>query len=303
MSREFSDVLDTKIERSVSRFLDGVESAQSGMFNKVLALIKELELNPSGSIRSNTKNLAILNRVRTELQKTILTDSYIAKVGNFSNQFEAVKTLNDSYLGTLSTAFNPNRLAYKDALKVSVQLTRDSLLESGISERVINPAKKIITDAITGKWTYSDLVDNLRTTIKGDPETLGGLERYTKQIATDSLNQFSANYTQTVSEDLGFEWYFYSGGKRSTSRPFCKQYAGKYFHKKEIEDFGKGKDIDGGRLTSTQKQGWIKGTNSSNIFTYRSGWNCGHQYVPVGLGQVPKSVVKRNIEKGYYQPD
>lgn len=300
---QYLSSLESKSDKAINGFLSGVNSAQSGMYNRVLSLIKGLELGPSGNVLSNTSNLKILNQVRSELSKEILTDSYISKVDRFVGSFQGIKSTNDAYFSSLTSTFNPGKLVYKDALKTSMQLVSDSLLESGINERVIGPAKQIIADSITGRWSYTDLVENLRTTMKGDPETLGALERYAKQITADSLNQFSANYNQSVSEDLGFEWYLYSGGKRVTSRPFCVKFSGKYYHKKEIEDFGKGVDVDGGGLSRDLLKGRIRGTNASNIFTYRGGYSCQHQFVPVGIDQVPKYVVKRNVEKGYYSPE
>jgi len=152
------------------------------------------------------------------------------------------------------------------------------------------------------------MVDELRLIIKGDEERLGQLMRYSKQITTDGLNQFNASYNETIAKDLGLEWYFYSGGKRKTSRPFCKKYAGRYFHKKEVQDFGRRKDLDGSNLCGGSSKtdlcaGRVKGTNASNIWRYRGGHNCSHLYKPTLIDGVPKSVVARNVKKGYYVPE
>lgn len=296
---DFSKILNQLSDEEITSFLEGLSSAQSGMYNQVLALVKSLDLS-AGAIKSNTENLRILKSVRIQLEKVILTDSYKKKVDKYVNAFPKVKSVNDDYFLSVVKEFNSNKHTYKNLITTSIELTKNSLLEAGINDNVINPTKQIIVDAITGNWTFEDLVDNLRTTIKGNEEIKGSLERYGSQIATDALNQFSANYNRSVSEDLGMEWYYYSGSSRRTSRPFCKKFAGKYFHKKEVEDFGKGIDINGGRLSSRERQGRIRGTNSSNIFTYRGGYNCKHQYIPTTVSFVPKSTVERNIEKGYF---
>lgn len=296
----FADKLDEFSDKQINKFLSGISSSQTGAYNKVLALTKNLELTSEGQIKNNTVNLRILNYVKQELEKVILTDSYKAKVGTYINSFPEVKGLNDGYFVGLAKEFNSNKHVYKNLLNTSVQLTTNSLLEQGINTNVIDPVKKIITDSITANWSFTDLVDNLRVNLKGTDERLGSMERYASQIATDALNQFSANYNKSVSEDLGFEWYYYSGAKRKTSRPFCKKYAGKYFHKKEIEDFGNKKDINGNSLSSEMQKGWIRGTNSSNIFTYRGGWNCKHNFLVTTISFVPKGTIKRNVEKGYF---
>ena len=298
---QFAEILSGANDKEIQKFLDGIKSSQSGVFNKVLSFIKGLELDPNGKIRANTENLKTLRFVKIELQKTVLTDSYRAKVERYINQMPKIKSVNDKYFHDLIKTFNDNKHSYKNLLNTSMELTANSLLDEGINTNVITPVKQMITDSITSNWTFEDLVDNLRVKIKGNDEVLGSVERYASQIATDGLNQYSANYTKSVSEDLGFEWYYYSGGVRKTSRPFCDEFAKKYFHKKEIEDFGKGKNLNGSNLSSDLKKGRIRGTNSSNIFTYRGGYNCKHQYIPTTVGFVPKKVIKRNIDKGYYK--
>ena len=120
---------------------------------------------------------------------------------------------------------------------------------------------------------------------------LGSLERYSGQIATDSLNQYSRNYDQAVTSDLGLEWVWYSSGLKGTSRRYCKRRAGKYFHVKEME-----------ASASLKWPGKIPNTNASNIQRYAGGYNCMHKYLPTVIEAVPDSVVARNIANGNYTP-
>jgi hypothetical protein len=135
------------------------------------------------------------------------------------------------------------------------------------------------------------LREYLTTTKAGD----GALERYAKQITTDALNQYSAQYLQVVSNDLGLQWYRYTGAEIETSRPFCKACLDKqYIHQSEIPDLLAGKfpefKKEGGEINSKTKlpQGMIAGTNPENFHIYRGGWNCGHQLVPVSEDRVPE---------------
>ena len=56
------------------------------------------------------------------------------------------------------------------------------------------------------------------------------------------------------------------------------------------------------RLTQPQLNGRIAGTNSSNIFTRRGGWNCRHYFSPLATRQVPKSTLLRNLDNGNWNP-
>ena len=297
------DLVNDKIDDEVNRFLEGVDKSQKGIFNRLLGIVKGVETDQDGNIKQTVKNLKLLASVRKTIENEIITDAYIKRSESLFNQFPAIAQLNNGYFETLEAAFDPNRELFKEVVKNSINATRTSLLDSGIAENVVNPIVKIVDDSVTSGAGFADMVDELRVIIKGDPERLGQLMRYSKQITQDALNQFNATYNETIARDLDLEWYFYSGGKRSTSRPFCKKYAGRYFHKKEIEDFGKRKDLDGSSLCSGPNlcEGRIKGTNSSNIFRYRGGHNCKHIYKPTLVDSVPKSVVNRNIKKGYFE--
>jgi hypothetical protein len=302
------DLVSDKIDLEVARFIEGVDKSQNGIFNRLLGVVKGIETNDQGDIKQTVKNLKLLANVRKTIENEILTDAYKKRVASLENQFPAISSLNNDYFKFIDASFDPNRELYKEVIKTSISATRASLLESGVSENVINPIVNIVNDSVTSGSTFADMVDELRVIIKGDEERLGQLMRYSKQITQDALNQFNAGYNETIAKDLDLEWYFYSGGKRRTSRPFCKKYAGRYFHKKEVEDFGKRKDLDGSNLCGGSSKtdlcaGRVKGTNSSNIFRYRGGYNCKHIYKPTLIDSVPKSVVKRNIDKGYYEPE
>jgi hypothetical protein len=250
----------------------------------------------------------LLANVRREIESEIVTDAYISRVGQLTNEFGAIQALNNEYYGAIIESFNPNRQLYNEVRNNAINATTISLTQAGIEENVINPVVNIVNDSVTDGASFTDMVDELRLLIKGDEQNLGSLRRYASQITNDALNQFNANYNQTIANDLGLEWFFYSGGKRKTSRPFCKKYAGRYFHKNEVEDFGKKKDLDGSNLCGGNYKtnlcsGRVKGTNSSNIFRYRGGYNCKHIYKPTLITAVPKNVIKRNIDKGYYEPE
>jgi hypothetical protein len=132
----------------------------------------------------------------------------------------------------------------------------------------------------------------------------GALEKYTKQITTDALNQYAAQYTNAVTNDLGLEWFMYTGSIIDTSRPLCKALIKKkYIHKSELPDIilGKFKEFDeeGGKINPKTKlpEGMIPGTNASNFHIYRGGYQCGHQLIPIDASSVPEHIRLRFSRK------
>ena len=161
----------------------------------------------------------------------------------------------------------------------------------------------IFRNGVLTKSSISNIETNLSTFIKGTEKSPGILDRYVKQVYSDSITQFTANYTQIISEDQGYEFYKYVGNRSKDTRCFCAQRYNKFFHKKEIENWGNGKVMDGveGENCGYPWAGMIKGTDSSSIFTYRGGWFCNHQIIPILTKRVPADVIQRAKGKGYYK--
>ena len=274
-------------ENAVSDFNDGIKATERSIWQEVLVSLGSLKLG-SGIIIPNTENLGVLRSVQNKLKSIVVNDTYRKRVNKFIGNFDVLKGINDKFLAN-DPGFNPNSAVLKEVLRSSVNLTKESLLASGIDQQVIQPVANILKDGITSGSSLVEMEGTLRTTILGDANRLGQLERYTSQITRDALNQFSRNYSQSVAASTGMEWYFYSGSVIEDTREYCQERAGKYFHKKEVE-----------RVPS-QWAGKIPGTNAGNIFINAGGFNCRHTYLPVLINVVPRSVVERNVNNGNFR--
>ncbi len=285
--------LNTKgtIDLFNTRFNENVNTRQNSMWRIIFRTIKTLETDQTGNILANKDNLKILRTLRGDLKNVVIDKQYKKNVKTYLNSFDELKGINDKYYKAIASGkYTANKHVFKEVLNYSIEATSNSLLESGIVESVIKPIESVLTQNVTTGGNFQDLTDVLRKEILGDASGAGKLTRYTKQITTDALNQFNANYNQTVSTDLGLSFYYYNGGLKETSRQYCKDMVndGRYFHKREVED-----------SASREWAGKIPGTNGSNIITYRGGFNCGHQWLAVDTLSVPKSVIQRAESKGY----
>jgi hypothetical protein len=124
--------------------------------------------------------------------------------------------------------------------------------------------------------------------------------RHAKMITTDSLNQYAANYTKIVTEDLGLEYFVWAGALVENSRDLCKELVHKKFiHKSEIPDILSGK-IGGKKIPTNPKTGlpygMIPGTDEDNFMVNRGGYQCNHLPAPVSKFRVPKDI-REKFEK------
>jgi len=199
--------------------------------------------------------------------------------------------------------FEPKTL-YDEILEFAKQSAANNLLESGVDANFLDNILSILNSSVVSSGNVDDLVEELDVYITGGGEGVGALQRYVTQVSNDSLTQFNATYNQTITQDLGIEFYKYVGTEIAGTRPFCDDFMNQYFHKEEVEQLGQGiNPYTGKSLTGQQLKGRIKGTNKSSIFINRGGYNCRHYFNPISARFVPKEVLRRNVKNGNLQPN
>jgi len=278
---------------SVNRFVAALTPIQRDTYKRLIELSKELDIYVDGTLKNNLNNIKILSRIRPELEQIILSDAYITEVKEFTDAYGQIQKLQNSYFSSITTKFSP-KAVFNEVKKIAVDNTIENLTESGIGSNYLDSVKKILQNNITGGGSFSDLTKQLSDYVLGDKDTDGGLVRYAKQVTTDSINQFSAEYNRIVSDDLNLKFYQYVGSLITTSRPFCKAMVEKrYFHISEVPELLRG-NINGKKVPLNDNtglpQGFIAGTNAATFFINRAGYSCGHQIFPVAESSVPQAI-------------
>lgn len=282
-----SNIEDIILE-ATTNFSDGLEASQQKAFNRLMKLVKDLDLDSKGRIKRTVKNLKTLRGVNKSIEDTILTPSYKSKVQDYLGSFDSIGTEQSTYFKLIEKGFSAQDAFLQEIKAQSIETASSNLLETGISQNFTTPIKNILQRNITTGGNFASMVDEMRTYIIGDKEIDGGLLRYAKGITKDSLHVYSGQYNQSVTEDLGLVFYKYSGGLKDSSRDFCESRAGKYFHKEEIKTWA-----------SKTWDGKMKGTTENTIFQNVGGYGCTHLLIPVSESIVPKDVIERARKEGY----
>ena len=277
------------LESSVNDFIKAVPGIQDKIFAEVVGLIKDLEVS-NGRIKNNIANIRTIGKIKTQLRKIILSKEYLKNVSKYIKQFDTVSALQNKYFNSLQAEFSAGKV-YEEIKLQSIDSALESLTESGITENVIKPIQDILRQNITGGGTITKFVGQMREFITNTDAGDGKLLRYSKQIVTDSINQYNRQYGQIVSDDLGWNWFEYSGSLIKTSREFCVHMVKKrYVHRSEFTTVLKG-DIDGKKIAVYDKTGLpyglIAGTDQYNFPVYAGGYQCGHLVRPVPDVVVP----------------
>lgn len=305
---DFSDILK-RIDKAVEKFNKVIPGIQKNIYADIQEELKRLDLS-NGKIKTTVANIKIITSIKNKLLRLIITPEYQKEVRDFAQAFNDVTKLQNAYWKAVETTFKPRPLL-REIRKQAISDTVKNLTASGIGTTIQEQIADILRTNITTGGSYSALTDQLRESLL-NTETDGALLKYTKQITTDALHQYSAQYTQTVSSDLGFEWFAYQGSDIKTTRPFCDAMTDfRYFHITEIPALLAAKDLyyikDGVKTKvpiydkTGLPQGMIPGTNPANFQINRGGYNCGHQIRPVSQSIVPTAIKEKVFATPEYQ--
>lgn len=291
MDQSITDILKT-IDEAIEKFQKGVPGIQKNIFEELQIITKGLDVK-NGSILNNVENLKAILAIRNKLEKIIISPEYKDAVKSFIDSFNAVGALNIDYFKQFNKKFTPKK-TLPLIKQIAVENTINDLVGRGMAASVIDPIHKILTQNITTGGSYAKFQDILRNHIISNDTGEGSLERYTKQISTDAIHQFSRQYHETIAQDLQFNWGQYVGSNLTTSREFCIYLTKKrWVHKSELADIIKG-HIDGHscKLSKTTglPLGMIPGTNTSNFSVLVGGYTCGHHFYMAPDSSVPDGV-------------
>lgn len=300
---DFKDLI-AFIQKILDKFFGVLPQIQKEILESVLNKTQQLELS-GNQIRISAENLKRLAEVQSSLRNILLSDNYMKAVGGYAKAYNEVTKLQQSYFQTIEANYGGPALA-KEMMKIAKENVVSQLTETGLMANVADPVKEVIRRAITSGSGYATLQEQLNDVLAG--ENGGILERYTKQISTDAINQYSRQYSQLASADLGLEWFRYAGSNIKTSRPFCLACTDrKYFHISEIPallrgDFPEFKQHDGKIYERTKlPQGMYPETDVANFPTLLGGYNCGHQYRPIRDIRIPDDIKQRVYESAEYK--
>ena len=290
------EILKT-IEDRIDAFNSRMPKVQQDAYAAILELSGDLDTQ-NGRIKPTIKNVKLIAKIKAELNKVIFDDNYSKELDKVVKTYDQITKLQNEYFTNAVGKFTvPGVL--KEVQNLAIEGIVDSLGKEAIGVNVISPVRDILVQNVTTGGSKAEFIEQVRDYIIGNDKVDGKLVKYTKQIVTDSLNQYSASYNQIITDDLGFEFYRYVGSNKDTTRPFCKALTAAkndclpYIHKSQIPSIIEG-DICGKQVPIYDKtglpHGMIPGTNSANFYVNRGGYNCNHQLLGVPNALVPKAL-------------
>jgi len=298
MDKKIQELIDT-IDESIKQWDNAIPGMEKDFFANVMRLVKKLELS-GDDIKKTVSNLRLMNRIKGELDSALYTKKYLKEVESFIKYFDQVEKIQSEYFTESFDKFSKPNI-WNEIKRQTIEDVVASLTEADISTLVIQPVADLIRDDVMNGSSWSNMVKSLEKLIESRSGLDSPLKRYSSQIVTDAINQYAAQYNNTITDDLGLQWFQYVGSLVKHSRPFCRSLVAKrWVNVAEFSQIVKGK-IDGKQVPRNPRtglpDGMIPGTNAQTLKTYRGGYRCNHLFIAVDESVVPESVKKAFAEK------
>jgi hypothetical protein len=298
MDKKIQELIDT-IDESIKQWDNAIPGMEKDFFANVMRLVKKLELS-GDDIKKTVSNLRLMNRIKGELDSALYTKRYLKEVESFIKYFDQVEKIQSEYFTESFDKFSKPNI-WNEIKRQTIEDVVASLTEADISTLVIQPVADLIRDDVMNGSSWSNMVKSLEKLIESRSGLDSPLKRYSSQIVTDAINQYAAQYNNTITDDLGLQWFQYVGSLVKHSRPFCRSLVAKrWVNVAEFSQIVKGK-IDGKQVPRNPRtglpDGMIPGTNAQTLKTYRGGYRCNHLFIAVDESVVPESVKKSFAEK------
>ena len=268
---------------------------------RIASLVATLQTGADGRLLNTAANMQRLTQIIGEAKASMFDDDFILELTAYLATFDTITQ-------DVLDAFN----SFDDVEPEQAQ-TIGRTFKGSVAGYLVNPDSyggsfwQPITNAvilgIATEALLGDTVDSVTQAVES-----GGLVRAVESEVVSSPIVLQRVETQAVAEKVGAEFFLYQGRPIKTTRKFCAEREGRYWHIEEIRQWGRdaanGVDLDG-----NGEPGWagmVAGTNEQTIMNYLGGWfggrnSCRHVLLPVPRISVPSEDIERMKALGYLQ--
>lgn len=272
-------------DAAVEKLLSEITAFQERTATRMAGILSELEIE-GGRLVASEANMARLSSVINELESGFADEKWQKAVGEYLASFTELEAGLTAYAEGFG-AFDTGLLT---VLKQQYQtISANYLLDATSFTRTLQqPIMQEVGASIASGGRYRDLVQSVSNIVTGGEDSDGALLGNARTAVNDLVSIYERTATKAAADSVGAEFFFFTGPKLDSSRKWCLERKGKYWHKKEIESWG-----------NTTWEGQIPGTNKVTIFSLVGGYGCTDVLVPVARRDVPKADLERMRSKGY----
>lgn len=262
---KYFDDLEAQVQAAVNTLNKSVTAGTPAILEELQDLIGMFE-KQGQAIKQNSANIRLLNEMSKRIDKILGESVLPVATRQLLASMPEYAALIDGYFVSMLSDFKAGQPVYNAITKFYTDYTANALIGQGVNQQFKQGVIEVLRQSVKNGISSPDAKKLLAEYVVEDNR----LAKQASQVASDALHQYSAEYTQVLTDDLGLEHYYYKGTRIESTRPFCSVRVGKYFTQKEVEAWA-----------GLEWSGKIPGTNKDNIYTLRGGYSCRHLLVPV----------------------
>lgn len=242
-------------------------------------------------------DLAWAINARTQIQQQVqseLLSEFQDIVGEYANVSSELTTMLSSYGSftnlpseTIAQLQTLSFQGFEEIANTYAQTMSDEIYQYTLTGRSPEEMTQRLRGTINGVYQQADkdeideLVEvanfgsdeakieaiNRLHTVYGADKLGNNLRRYANVYMRDSIQQFNAQATMALANEVGADEFQYYGNSMKDTRDFCRKHTGKTYTREEIYDIWESED-------------W-KGKSAGDPFIVRGGYNCRHHFIPI----------------------
>jgi hypothetical protein len=129
---ELANKLTSLINSTEAKYSEVITSIQNKLYNKLVAVLKDLELDAEGYIVQNSTNRAIIQWSEGVFEEIVKSNEYVRAVEDTVSSVPDIDKLNEQYFEEVSKAFKPNRVYIKSLHQQVIQNVNTFALNEGL---------------------------------------------------------------------------------------------------------------------------------------------------------------------------
>jgi hypothetical protein len=231
---------------------------------------------------TNTQMLATFeNNIKTALKRTNYRDLIKGYLSNFDEIAKLSQQTAQAVAGRTVQASTVNALKRIEIERIALQLVEPQ----GIQSNIVDPIKRILFKSVTTGTDYASATAEIETFVNGVQGQNGFMQRYTTQLARDSVNRYAGTINNVIKAEFELDGFVYVGSLIETSREVCNELVrgdGKF---QDLQKDGAYRIADLPIIVSRMlgEGGVNPALTVDNFFELRGGYNCRHEAIPIKL--------------------
>ncbi len=281
ISREKAQI----IRNADSQFSEQMKRVEDRLVKTIKQKLSQFEMaNGKLSTRSKT-NTELLARMQSITKRALSESKYYDYVRNYLTNFDKIADLNQKAAQIIvGQTIKPSTVnAFK---KIEIDRIAKNLVKpDGVQANIVDDIQRLLFKHVTTGISYENASVEIVNLVQGVNGKQGLVERYSSQIARDSINRYNGTINNVLQAEFELDGFRYVGSLIETSRQACEFLVEGTGPMEQFMRDGAYRISDLPEIIEKLKNmsGWNPETTPTNFFELRGGFNCRHEAIPIKL--------------------